>query len=92
MMPNLSLPATKAVDIEFQQFRGQKLTHPIIKKKKCLRNEKFLKKGKLTNTSLYFKLLLIVLGFLFFVFLVRKISPELTSAANPPLFAEEAWP
>ena len=26
-----------------------------------------------------------------FIFL-RKISPELTSAANPPLFAEEDWP
>ncbi|XP_070369794.1 TOMM20-like protein 1 isoform X1 [Equus asinus] len=25
-------------------------------------------------------------------FVVRKISPELTSAANPPLFAEEDWP
>ena len=23
---------------------------------------------------------------------LRKISPELTSAANPPLFAEEDWP
>ena len=30
------------------------------------------------------------LSFLF-IFL-RKISPELTSAANPPLFAEEDWP
>ena len=30
-------------------------------------------------------------SFLFFLFL-RKISPELTSAANPPLFAEEDWP
>ena len=31
---------------------------------------------------------------LFFVvfFFLRKISPELTSAANPPLFAEEDWP
>ena len=27
-----------------------------------------------------------------FFFFLRKISPELTSAANPPLFAEEAWP
>ena len=26
-----------------------------------------------------------------FLFL-RKISPELTSAANPPLFADEDWP
>ena len=26
-----------------------------------------------------------------FLFL-RKISPELTSTANPPLFAEEDWP
>ena len=25
-------------------------------------------------------------------FFLRKISPELTSAANPPLFAEEDWP
>ena len=25
-------------------------------------------------------------------FFLRKISPELTSSANPPLFAEEAWP
>ena len=33
------------------------------------------------------------LGF-FFVWLVvlRKISPELISAASPPLFAEEDWP
>ena len=28
----------------------------------------------------------------FFFFFLRKISPELTSAANPPLFAEEGWP
>ena len=27
----------------------------------------------------------------FFIFL-RKISPQLTSATNPPLFAEEDWP
>ena len=26
------------------------------------------------------------------VFFLRKVSPELTSAANPPLFAEEDWP
>ena len=26
------------------------------------------------------------------LFLKKKISPELTSAANPPLFAEEDWP
>uniref|UniRef100_A0A9L0ISJ4 Transmembrane protein 50B n=1 Tax=Equus asinus TaxID=9793 RepID=A0A9L0ISJ4_EQUAS len=26
------------------------------------------------------------------VFFLRKISPELTSAASPPLFAEEDWP
>ena len=25
-------------------------------------------------------------------FFLRRISPELTSAANPPLFAEEDWP
>ena len=28
---------------------------------------------------------------LIFIFL-RKISHDLTSAANPPLFAEEGWP
>ena len=27
-----------------------------------------------------------------FFFFLRKITPELTSAANPPLFAEEDWP
>ena len=26
------------------------------------------------------------------LFSFRKISPKLTSAANPPLFAEEDWP
>ena len=26
-----------------------------------------------------------------FIYFLRKISPELTTA-NPPLFAEEAWP
>ena len=26
------------------------------------------------------------------IFFLRKISPELTSATNPPLFAEEDWP
>ena len=26
------------------------------------------------------------------LFFFRKISPELTAAANPPLFAEEDWP
>ena len=25
-------------------------------------------------------------------FFLRKINPELTSATNPPLFAEEDWP
>ena len=29
--------------------------------------------------------------YVFFIFL-RKIGPELTSAANPPLFAEKDWP
>ena len=29
---------------------------------------------------------------LFSFLFLRKISPELTSAANPPLFAEEDWP
>ena len=28
----------------------------------------------------------------FFSLLLRKISTELQSAANPPLFAEEDWP
>ena len=28
----------------------------------------------------------------FYLFILRKVSPELTSAANPPLFAEEDWP
>ena len=27
-----------------------------------------------------------------FFFLLRKTSPELTSAANPPLCTEEDWP
>ena len=27
-----------------------------------------------------------------FIYFLRKISPELTSAASPPLFAEEDWP
>ena len=27
-----------------------------------------------------------------FLFLKKKINPELTSATNPPLFAEEDWP
>ena len=27
-----------------------------------------------------------------FSFFLRKISPKLTSAANPPLLAEEDWP
>ena len=30
-------------------------------------------------------------NFLFIYIFWRKISPELTSAANPPLFAEEDW-
>ena len=30
--------------------------------------------------------------FLFLFFFLRKISPDLISAANPPLFAEEDWP
>ena len=29
---------------------------------------------------------------LYFLLYLRKIIPELTSAANPPLFAEEDWP
>ena len=31
-------------------------------------------------------------SFVLFLFLFRKISPELTSTTNPPLFAEEDWP
>ena len=27
-----------------------------------------------------------------FIYLLRNISPELTSASNPPLFPEEDWP
>ena len=27
-----------------------------------------------------------------FIYFLSKIRPELTSAANPPLFAEEDWP
>ena len=27
-----------------------------------------------------------------FIYLLRKINPEVTSTANPPLFAEEDWP
>ena len=38
--------------------------------------------------NLYFPFLLPLLKFSF----LRKISPELTSATNPPLFAEEDWP
>ena len=33
----------------------------------------------------------IIIIYFLFIFL-RKISPELTSAANPPLLAEEDWP
>ena len=29
---------------------------------------------------------------IFYLFILRKISPKLTSPANPPLFAEEDWP
>ena len=32
---------------------------------------------------------LVIVSKCFFFFFLRKISPELTSAANPPLFAEE---
>ena len=27
-----------------------------------------------------------------YYFFLRKLSPEITSAANPPVFAEEDWP
>ena len=30
--------------------------------------------------------------FIFIFIFLRKISPELPSATNPPLFAEEDWP
>ena len=30
--------------------------------------------------------------FIFFFYFLRKISHELTSATNRPLFAEEDWP
>ena len=30
--------------------------------------------------------------FYLFIYFLRKISPELISATNPPLFAEEDWP
>ena len=36
----------------------------------------------LVSTHFFFK----------FFFFLRKISTELTSAANPPLFAEKDWP
>ena len=29
---------------------------------------------------------------IYYLFILRKISPELTSTANPPLFAEEDQP
>ena len=32
------------------------------------------------------------LSFYLFIISFRRISPELTSATNPPLFAEEDWP
>ena len=35
------------------------------------------------------KIYLIVIGHYIYICFLRKISPELTSAANPPLFAEE---
>ena len=34
----------------------------------------------------------ILLHFFLLFFFLRKISPELTSAANPPRFVEEDWP
>ena len=33
-----------------------------------------------------------IVSFSFFFFFLRNIDPELTSAANPPLVAEEDWP
>ena len=45
-------------------------------------------------TALAFERNLVLLYIYLFILLLflRKISPELTSAANPPLFAEEDWP
>ena len=40
------------------------------------------------NTPKYFDIKMINAAFFF----LRKISPELTSAASPPLFDEEDWP
>ena len=41
------------------------------------------------NFKISFYMLRLELGDSYFL---RKISPELTSATNPPLFAEEDWP
>ena len=50
--------------------------------------------GSLVCISLLKWILNIFFFFLFFsfFFFLRKISPELTSAGNPPLFVEEDWP
>ena len=44
------------------------------------------------NLFLSAKLLIVSDSELDFFFFLRKISPELTSTANPPLSAEEDWP
>ena len=53
-------------------------------------------KGQIVSTLVFAGHVLLVSGsqlrhFIIYLFL-RKISPELTSAANPPRFAEEDWP
>ena len=40
----------------------------------------------MSTEGILFSLIVSLFSFL------RNISPELTSAANPPLFAEEDWP
>ena len=61
--------------------------HPMGKQ------HKFLMTHILYDSWCCVRLLIFILSFLFgFFFLVTKIRPELTSDANPPLFAEEDWP
>ena len=42
--------------------------------------------------SLYFSASTCLRNIYVLFFFMWKISPELTSATNPPLFAEEDWP
>ena len=47
----------------------------------------------MTSAGTYVHVIYLLLFlFLFFLFFWRKIGPDLTSAANPPLFAEGDWP